>query len=361
MDRRYAIVTNSLVFGVVVHRADGSIESANPAAERMLGATADQLSGLTPRDPRWRVTREDGSPFPGDEHPASITLRDGVEVRDVVMGVWRGDGQAWLLVTSSPLLDESGRPDGAVATFVDITAERDLRKQLERSVEVLTTMVNEQSALTAAITHDLSAPAAAMRIYADLLLDPDLGATVRRSIVDNLRATAHKTEGLLTDLGAVAGRSASDPRLARAEVDPVAVVQRVVDLADRSVGFEHGDASRAVHVDPVQFERIVDNLLSNAFRHTPDGTDVRVELSLDHDRLRLVVEDDGPGIAAADRERVFQPFERLDASGPGSGLGLFLVQQFAAFHDGAAWCEAAASGGARFVVELPVGGSVGSD
>ncbi|MDP8969626.1 MAG: sensor histidine kinase [Actinomycetota bacterium] len=98
---------------------------------------------------------------------------------------------------------------------------------------------------------------------------------------------------------------------------------------------------------------LVDNLLENALRHgRPDGS-VQVALSVTDGRVRLTVDDDGPGIPRDDRGRVFERFTRgRNARAPGSGLGLALVAQQAAVHDGSAVIEDAPSGGARVTVDL---------
>jgi diguanylate cyclase (GGDEF)-like protein/PAS domain S-box-containing protein len=123
--------------GVVIHAADGRILLVNPAAERILGLTAAQLSGLTPTDATWRAIHEDGTPFPGDTHPASVSLATGLEVHGVVMGVHKTDGSlAWLWVNAVPV--EGERAPGApavVATFSDITDQILLRDELRASEE----------------------------------------------------------------------------------------------------------------------------------------------------------------------------------------------------------------------------------
>jgi signal transduction histidine kinase len=102
--------------------------------------------------------------------------------------------------------------------------------------------------------------------------------------------------------------------------------------------------------------RVLQNLLSNAVRHTPaDGT-VRVEASRRGDRVHLAVQDTGDGIAADDIDRVFDPFFRADParSGPGAGLGLALAKRIVEALGGRISAEAASPVGARFAVELPL-------
>ena len=114
--------------GLVVQRRDGTIVHANPAAERMLGLTADQLCGRTSADPRWRAEHEDGTPFPGDTHPAMVALATGHPQRDVLMWVHRPDGTRALLSINAELVadpaDGERPPEYVLTTFVDITARR---------------------------------------------------------------------------------------------------------------------------------------------------------------------------------------------------------------------------------------------
>ena len=134
-EARSRTILGALHEGVVLQDAEGRIIEANQAAERLLGLTADQLRGVTSLDPRWRAVHEDGTPCPGEEHPATIALRTGVQQREIVLGVHKPDGTlTWLLVTAVPLHDPgNARPRGVVASFVDITARKRAEDALRES------------------------------------------------------------------------------------------------------------------------------------------------------------------------------------------------------------------------------------
>src|SRR5581483_11717316 len=103
-------------------------------------------------------------------------------------------------------------------------------------------------------------------------------------------------------------------------------------------------------------ERIVDNLLANAARHTPTGSLVSLSVRRNGDGVLIAVEDDGPGVPDDLKERIFEIFDRGRADSaavPGTGIGLSLVAQFAALHGGCAWVEDRPGGGASFRVVLP--------
>jgi two-component system CheB/CheR fusion protein len=125
-------VLSAMGEGLIVHDQDGTIINCNPAAERILGLTRSQLEGRTPMDRSWRAIRDDGTPFPASELPAMVTLRTGQPLTSVIMGVRRPDDSlAWLSVTSRPLRHSpEAAPYAVVATFSDITALREAKKDL---------------------------------------------------------------------------------------------------------------------------------------------------------------------------------------------------------------------------------------
>jgi signal transduction histidine kinase len=110
-------------------------------------------------------------------------------------------------------------------------------------------------------------------------------------------------------------------------------------------------------VEPDALRRLLLNLLENAVKYGPRGQQVRVGVTRRDGRVRIEVDDQGPGIPAAERERVFEPFVRLDRHRDGvttgSGLGLAVVREIAVQHGGRVWVEDAPGRGARVVVELP--------
>jgi PAS domain S-box-containing protein len=132
-EERYRSIVASMSEGVVLQDQSGAILTCNAAAERILGLTKDQMAGRSSVDPRWRSVHEDGSPFPGEEHPAMVTLRTGAPLSGVVMGVHKPDGAlTWISVSSEPLRTAPGAaPHAVVAIFTDIT-ERMLTEEASR-------------------------------------------------------------------------------------------------------------------------------------------------------------------------------------------------------------------------------------
>jgi signal transduction histidine kinase len=114
--------------------------------------------------------------------------------------------------------------------------------------------------------------------------------------------------------------------------------------------------SVVVPLDAAKVERIVENLLGNAVKHTPSTTRIWVRVEPWEGGALIVVEDDGPGVAPEQREKIFEAFLQGETSSPhlsGVGVGLALVARFAELHDGGAWVEDRPGGGASFRVFLP--------
>jgi PAS domain S-box-containing protein len=259
--------------------------------------------------------------------------------------VLRPDGAVrWVHARGRVIVDSAGRPERMVGTSQDITDAKGLEQLREN---ILMT-----------VSHELRTPLTSILGFAVTLKERSAGLveTTRSEIVGHLVEQAEKLERLLSDLLDLdrlrRGPDGSDFR-------PVAIdaLVREVVAGYRTDG--HPVTIRAhpvtAEVDAGKLERIVENLLANALKHTPPGTDVCVRVEPAGDDLLIAVDDRGRGIPEHEREAVFALFNRSDAddSVPGAGIGLALVAQLAAVHGGRAWVEDNPGGGASFRVELP--------
>lgn len=145
-EQTYRTLFETVPQGVIYHDRAGHITAANPAAQRILGLTLEQLQGRDAIDPRWQAVREDGSPFPGELLPAMVALRTGQPVTDVVIGVQApGRGLVWLLVSATPVLHHDELQE-VYASFEDITQRVQLSQELQRqaSTDFLTGVANRR-------------------------------------------------------------------------------------------------------------------------------------------------------------------------------------------------------------------------
>lgn len=135
-EARFRLLFETMVQGVVFQSKSGVITSANPAAARLLGLTLDQIHGRTPMDPRWRMIHEDGSEFPGQEHPAMIALKTGQEVQNVILGVYNPKLKEyrWMNIHAVPQFQAGEQqPYQVYTTFDDVTERRRINEALKAS------------------------------------------------------------------------------------------------------------------------------------------------------------------------------------------------------------------------------------
>lgn len=213
--------------------------------------------------------------------------------------------------------------------------------------------------LLAAVTHDLRTPLTAIRASLAALREVDPRASIgeRAHLLANAEAEADHLVRLVADV--------LDMKRLEAGVAPARewnavgeVVSAVLDrcaplLGERPLRYDVPDTLPLARFDAVLLGRVLTSLLENVATHTPLGTPYAVEARVDGADLRVVVADEGPGVPAAARERVFAKYERLDRSGPGLGLGLALARAAVEAQGGRIWVEDGPGGGARFVVSLP--------
>lgn len=212
-------------------------------------------------------------------------------------------------------------------------------------------LLRRQKELLRAVSHELRTPISRLRIGVHLLAEADGGRAAKaEELDDDLEELDQLVEELLTHARLEAGALAKEPQ--EVSLGPVLsdVVHRVGALHG-GVALSHtGDAS--VLAVPHLLNRALRNLVSNAARHGR-----RVELSVEAgERVRIHVDDDGPGIPAALRERALLPFDRLDADdGEGHGMGLPIVLRIAQWHGGDLTLGDSPLGGLRATLAWPAG------
>jgi PAS domain S-box-containing protein len=253
------------------------------------------------------------------------------------------DGRVrWLHARGQVVRDTGGAPARMLGTAQDITE----RRQLDEL----------RDSILSAVSHELRTPLTAIVGFAQTLKERTLEPELRAELIENVFQQARRLERLLADLLDLDRLRHGFVRPRFADTDIAALVEHVVAAHRDGV---HPITLRAelahAAVDAPKVERIVDNLLANAVRHTPFGTEIEVHVGSEDGGVVIAVDDRGPGVELEDREAIFEIFHRGRRSDQvvGTGIGLSLVAQFAALHGGRAWVEENPGGGASFRVFLP--------
>jgi two-component system OmpR family sensor kinase len=390
---------------------DGTFDVAGPNLDVYGAGTGDEirvlavsgkLKGAThgapnfglniPRTARiggFRVeTRERLVPVQGSRHKLTIpiVIQYARKVSNVestvqrirfflILGVLGGTGLAFL--AGFMLARQAMRPIAALtATAREITRTRDpgrsvpvpnaddevgelartldeMLRGLEASRVETEGMLTRQRQFVADASHELRTPLTSVLANLELLaevLDGERGEAARSALRSSRRMRRLVGDQLLL------ARADSKRLTAHVSTDLSQVlVEAAAELGPMAEAHELTVDPRPAFVDGAHDElhRLALNLMENALRHTPPGTRVRAAVGIQGDDVVLVVEDDGPGVPAAVRDRIFERFVRGDGDrGTSSGLGLSIVRAVADSHSGTVTLEDAHPG-ARFVVRLP--------
>jgi PAS domain S-box-containing protein len=356
-------------FAILLIDVDGRVASWNEGATRLLGYGAGEIIGqplarlFVPED------REKGLP---DFELRTAVLRGRAGDDNWLL---RKDGSRfWASGVTTPLRDPAGALMGYAKVVRDLTerrlSEESLRKaneslgeQVRARTQELEFRVKELEGFSSSVAHDLRAPLRSIHRFAEILLSEyrgkpldDEGVKAAERILEGSRNMDALIDHLLTysRLG--------DVRLDLRAVDLEAAVREAreqleAEVQERGAALDVAASFPAVLADRSFLDQILTNLLSNALKFTAPGVKPRVRIRAERrgDSVRVVVEDNGIGIAPEHQDRIFLPFERLHGAHdyPGTGIGLAIVRKAARRMGGGVGVDSAPGRGSRFWVDLP--------
>ncbi len=335
---------------MIVYDSVGNVIRINCPAQQLLRYAPEDFD-RSPAE-RWtqlRIADTDGRTLPPEETPMARALR-GETVQGELLRIEPRPGEyRWVSASASPIVGPGHRPAGAVFSFPDVTAVRELEAH--------------QEDLLRTVSHDLRSPLAAMRLQAQRLRrnlekieTPD--GTLRG--LDSIVRAADRMGRMIEDL-------VDSERLSAGKV---ALASRPVDLRERVCELVGGSAAGidparldlelpaelpAVFGDPARIDRILTNLLTNAFKYSPETSRVRVGAAARNGAVELWVADRGQGIAPEDQAKLFTRYFRArNARADGLGLGLYITRMLVEAHGGRISLESRPGEGTTFRFTLPV-------
>jgi signal transduction histidine kinase len=320
---------NSIADGVFLVDAGGMVRIWNVAAESITGIVAADVRG-----------RPASTVFEGWDEIAAGAGAAPKTVPATIQG-----RELWLSISGVP------SSDGMAYAFRDVTADR----QLDRL----------KSDFVATVSHELRTPLAAVYGAAVTLAERDFTGRedLWRVLVTQIAEQAARLSAIVDDILFVGRLESGGLRLEPAAVDAVAVARAAVEAAQLRAG-DHADvelraasASSTIETDAGRLRQVLDNLLDNAIKYSPN--DVAIELRVDSDDrwMRFAVADRGVGIPAGELTRIFEKFYRLDPHQTrgvnGTGLGLYVCRELVERMDGRISVSSVPGRGSTFLVELP--------
>lgn len=320
---------------------------ANPSYLELVGR---EVAGKTVRElfppetveaylPLLDRVYETGKPFVGKEMPLRL-----------------GDEDLIIDLSYVPLRSGDGATRGILVFAYDITAEASARRRSEALAAELRSAVRARDEFLGIASHELKTPLTSLRLQIQMAqrgltpADPD-------KLIKQANRLARLVDDMLDISRINAGKLVLDP----APADLSALVNDVLDRFQPQLAAAGSSVRRDLAPglvgawDAYRLEQVLTNLITNAMKYAP-GKAIEVATRLRDGKAVLTMSDEGPGVAPEDRERIFGRFERASSANEvsGLGLGLHISRQIVEAHGGRIRMEGAPSGGAAFVVELPL-------
>lgn len=360
-----AALANSPSAILIADAPDGRIRFANAAARSILGnhGTPDGEDAL-------RLFHPDGTRQPPDGHPLTRAIVNGEVIRDEEAQVENPlRGRRWVSVSAAPVRDQNGEIRSGIVVLHDITERRHAQASLQEQVEKFQAQAGELArsneeleAFAYATSHDLRQPLRTVISYLTLL-EGNLKDTLDadgREFLDFARDGAKRMDQLILDILAYSrvGRM-THPFEPCALRDIVDIVIANLEAAIREAGAAISIVSELPEVagDWGELTRLLQNLIGNAVKYrSPDRAPlITLAAATENGFWHLTVSDNGIGIAAEHRERIFGIFQRLHRREEyeGTGIGLALCRKIAEHHGGRIWVESELGAGSVFHVTLP--------
>lgn len=338
--QRLQALLDSIDDGLLIIDRQGRLEHANPVAQRQLAWESEHLGST--------LTQALG--YPELDEAARQVLGDKALAGPPEDLVIEADGERRLLSwRMSPVNHHDGTISGAVMVLHDVTDQRTFER------------VRNEFVLRA--SHELRTPVTGMQMAFSLLRE-------RTHLAENSReadlfSTVHeemqRLVTLINDLLNFSRYQSGQQKLERVPCDAAELLEEArhrfepaASQNDISIKLELQSPLPNLMLDRQQMERVLDNLLSNALRHTPDGGEIRLLARHHGERVILSVEDNGEGIPYSQQARIFEPFVQIGRRRGGAGLGLALCKEIAQLHGGRIGVHSRIGHGTIFYIALPI-------
>jgi PAS domain S-box-containing protein len=333
--------------GIFVVAPDRTILSWNPAMQSITGFGAAEALGRRCEEILWRS----GPDGPGSAEPFELGTSEGDEGDEVDAQIVTKDGSSrWIRYTYTPVTDREGLLKSDVVVARDVTAEREA-DQLKTD-------------FVATVSHELRTPLTPLKGFLHTLMEDSVEESkeARAEYYRIMSNQVGRLERLITDLLEVSSIESGAPVVNSHPIELSTLVGDQVDeLAGqgggRTVRFATPGVPVIVRADPFRVQQVVDNLLGNALKYSPDDTSIEVAIRLDGDEAVVAVRDEGEGIPPAEQDRVFDRFHRVDNGltrrTGGTGLGLYIARRLVEAMGGRLWLVSAPGRGSTFSFSLP--------
>jgi len=337
-----AFAVTSAASGIAITNLDGIVTYVNLACLRMWDYEQEE-----------EVLGKHAINFFADKNEFGVALKAVLKE-----GVWQGEAKARrsdgstfdVLVLANLVADADGEPFCMMASFVDITERKKLEQLKDEFIglvshELRTPLTVIGGCLSTLLTEwNRLSPSEVQQLFKDALLESESLSHLIENLLELSRAQAQQLT-LYSEVIDV-------KTLVR---ETLAKIKRQAPSHQFSTSIP--DKLPSINGDPLRIERILYNLLDNAAKYSPPGSQIEVSVNAEPERLVIGVSDHGKGLSSSEQARIFGPFQRLENSRPdqarGAGLGLMVCRRLVEAHGGEIWVESKKGRGSTFFFSLP--------
>ena len=343
-------ILGSMTDGLWVYDAYGQVVDVNQAALTMFGLGSRTEAIEQGSFARFALRYPDGKLVPPDDHPQARALRGHTVPDYLAIGRHLITGKDLdLSIAAAPI--ESNGIVGAVLVMRDITALQELDRKKDEFLSVA--------------SHELRTPLTTIKGYTQLLAQTiaDLPAEERTTYLNAVLGEIDRMMGLISELLDVSRIETNRLQIHPQPIRWVEFLERRasafrVQNPARSIRFDSKATDISVIADPDRMRQVIDNLLSNALKYSPDGTEVEIYVTVEAGTTQTSVIDHGIGIPKDEIPQLFERFHRARNVSSryygGLGLGLYIARAIIEAHSGTISVESEEGKGSRFTVRLPL-------
>ena len=333
-------ILSSLAEGIVMRDSENRIILVNPAAEQLLDLKTEDVLG------------KDADDYLGVKKKDIEAIQAKEAAGEVVAPLTRKLGDRVLSINVRPIKTADGQRLGTVCAIRDVT---ELAKVDQMKTEFVST-----------VSHELRTPLTSIKGYVDLVVDGEAGEIneTQRGFLSIVQSNTDRLVGLINDLLDISRIEAGGLQLNITTLPLDQVIREVAVSLHNQIEEKELSLELALPQEPIQVRgdraritQVLTNLLSNAYKFTPEGGKISVSAKVTDSQVQVDVTDTGTGISAQNQKKLFTKFFRVDSSTTqevgGSGLGLTITKSIVEMHGGKIWVKSEIGKGSTFSFTLP--------
>lgn len=344
---RLEALVQSLNDGLILSDLQGKVLYANRRIRELSNLQPEEMRNTPVEQVLERIVVQSNDPENVRRSVNQMLAQTGKQIAEIPIVV---DGMIkYYRLQGFEVTEADGASIGRGLILQDITADRELDRM--------------RSSLVSTVSHELRTPLAAIKGYATTLLAEDVewdGAS-QRDFLEIISQEADRLSNLVNTLLDLSKIEAGSLRLSRVECEVEDLIQKATSSAclgkENQIEVQIEPNLPTLYADPPRLETVLRNLLENAIKYAGETAHICVQVKQVDQALEFSIADNGPGIPAEERERVFESFYRIEngltRSGSGAGLGLAICQGLVRAHGGKIWIAPTTSG-TRVVFTIPL-------